>query len=370
MKNRGFRKVFPGANTSQGFFSYYQHIIPPDANRIFVLKGGPGVGKSTFIKTIGEAVIAHGYSVEFHCCSSDNASFDGVAIPKIGVALIDGTAPHIVDPRNPGAVDEIIHLGDHWNEAGIRTHKEKIIKTNKEISRLFRQAYGYLAHAKLLNDEIESYYLDGEALDIAGLNIQANQLIKEILKDSLQKKAPKSRHLFASAISPDGLVNHFDTIFESATQRYLVSGEPGTGKSTIIQKIYNAAMNHGYDVEAFHCALNPSRIEHIMIPQLGIAVITCNSIHPYLPQPEDTVLNTEMFVYKSAVKRFTEDMDKAQDLFLKSLQRATGFIAKAKKARDELEACYIPYMDFTAINKRRDSVFQKILNDIEPRFES
>jgi hypothetical protein len=45
MKTKGTEKlVFPGGNTSKGFYSFYDHIIPIDANRIFVIKGGPGVG--------------------------------------------------------------------------------------------------------------------------------------------------------------------------------------------------------------------------------------------------------------------------------------------------------------------------------------
>ena len=33
-------KVFPGGNTAYGFYSFYDHIIEPDAARIFVIKGG------------------------------------------------------------------------------------------------------------------------------------------------------------------------------------------------------------------------------------------------------------------------------------------------------------------------------------------
>lgn len=103
------KKVFPGGNTSKGFFSFYAYIIDnQEASRIFVIKGGPGVGKSTFMRKIAEAMLERGYDVEFHCCSSDNGSLDGVVIPTIKVALLDGTAPHVVDPRNPGAVDEIM----------------------------------------------------------------------------------------------------------------------------------------------------------------------------------------------------------------------------------------------------------------------
>jgi len=90
------KKVFPGGNTSEGFYSFYDHIISPEATRIFIIKGGPGVGKSTFMRKIGEEMLSMGYNVEFHCCSSDNNSLDGVVIPEINVALIDGTAPHRV----------------------------------------------------------------------------------------------------------------------------------------------------------------------------------------------------------------------------------------------------------------------------------
>jgi hypothetical protein len=44
MLERGYiKRVFPGNNTPSGFFSYYDYILPRDANHIFVIKGGPGV---------------------------------------------------------------------------------------------------------------------------------------------------------------------------------------------------------------------------------------------------------------------------------------------------------------------------------------
>jgi len=105
------RHMFAGGNTSKGFFSYYDYVLPQEkAERIFILKGGPGVGKSTFMKKIAEGLCSEGCDMEYMHCSSDPGSLDGVVFPKKGVAIIDGTAPHIVDPKNPGAVDEIIHL--------------------------------------------------------------------------------------------------------------------------------------------------------------------------------------------------------------------------------------------------------------------
>ena len=59
--------------------------------------------------------------------------------------------------KNPGAVDEIINLGDFWDEDGIRKNKEAILEANKEVGRTFRRAYRYLKSAYSIyqdNEEI------------------------------------------------------------------------------------------------------------------------------------------------------------------------------------------------------------------------
>lgn len=94
MSGKGMvKKVFPGGNTCRGFYSFYDYIIGSEAARIFVIKGGPGVGKSSFMRFIANEFVENGYDVELHHCSSDNNSLDGVVIPAAKVALIDGTAP-------------------------------------------------------------------------------------------------------------------------------------------------------------------------------------------------------------------------------------------------------------------------------------
>jgi Mrp family chromosome partitioning ATPase len=59
------RRLFAGGNTSQGFYSLFHHILPQeDAARIFVVKGGPGVGKSTFMAKTADTLIDMGFDVD------------------------------------------------------------------------------------------------------------------------------------------------------------------------------------------------------------------------------------------------------------------------------------------------------------------
>lgn len=86
-------RFFLGANSGEGFFSLYPQLCREEARRIFVIKSGPGSGKSTAMRTLAKAL---GDAQEEILCSSDPASLDGVVFPDL--ALLDGTAPHGTAP--------------------------------------------------------------------------------------------------------------------------------------------------------------------------------------------------------------------------------------------------------------------------------
>lgn len=91
---------FLGANSYRGFYSLYDDLISlPDVSRLFIIKGGAGCGKSTFMKTIATAANDAGLDVERVLCSGDPESLDGIFIPRLKVAYVDGTAPHAAVPK-------------------------------------------------------------------------------------------------------------------------------------------------------------------------------------------------------------------------------------------------------------------------------
>ena len=86
---------FLGANSGAGFQSLYEDFVSPEKNYdVMLLKGGPGVGKSSFMKHIARQAEAAGEDVECIWCSGDPDSLDGVRLPRINVVLVDATAPH------------------------------------------------------------------------------------------------------------------------------------------------------------------------------------------------------------------------------------------------------------------------------------
>ncbi len=361
MREARIRHLFPGGNTPQGFFSYYNYIIPAaDATRIFIMKGGPGVGKSTFMRRIGDAVIARGLDIEHHHCSSDNGSLDGLVIPALGVAFIDGTAPHVVDPRHPGCVDEIIHLGDFWDESRMVANRQAIVTTTAEIGKSFQRAYRLLRAAKALYDDWEA--ANAEALDLAAANRRGEELLDAVLRGVDTVGAGRLRKLFASAITPDGLVNYLDSSVWPAGRCFVVSGDPGSGKSTLVRKVIDAALAKGLDVEAFYCPLDPDKPEHAVIPALDTAVTTSFLPHPYHAGRAPALAVDMGECLKSyIVARHADAVAYDQDLFWELFVKAVTCIKRAKTLHDELETYYVPNMDFSGVEKRWQQTLDRVL---------
>ena len=103
------RTYFAASNSFDGFKSNFDGVFSPlKLKKLFILKGGPGTGKSTLMREVAknfDGVL----TVTNILCSSDTASLDGVLLERDGtiVAIADGTAPHVIEPRFPGAVEEI-----------------------------------------------------------------------------------------------------------------------------------------------------------------------------------------------------------------------------------------------------------------------
>ena len=85
-------QYFLGGNTVRGFVSFYSGFCREPEDFLWVIKGGPGCGKSSFMKTIGRAAEEKGLDVEYVLCSGDPESVDGVYFPALHTGYADGTA--------------------------------------------------------------------------------------------------------------------------------------------------------------------------------------------------------------------------------------------------------------------------------------
>lgn len=165
---------FAAANGYSGFRSYFDSIFDSKKfKRIFVLKGGPGTGKSTLMKRVANFAEIEGIDFEKIYCSSDPDSLDGVIIYARGgdYAIVDGTAPHQRDAIIPGAIDSIINLGENFDIPFLESRRNEIIRLDKKKKDAYSIAYSYLRTAgeikKKMNEFIATNFNYEKAMHIA-----------------------------------------------------------------------------------------------------------------------------------------------------------------------------------------------------------
>lgn len=358
------KHVFPGSNTPLGFYSYYDNIIHTNnANKIFIIKGGPGTGKSSFMKKIANHFISQNINIEYHLCSADPNSLDAIVIIPAGVAIIDGTFPHAIDPQIPGALDEIINFAPYWNEKEIRSNKEAIVQTNLERKSMFSKSYSYLQAAKQVYDAYTNTQIS--ALDNNCFYMMEQSILKEIFTDNNTvnlngfQEPGHSRHLFGSAITPDGFVDHLHTIIGKSQHIYSIKDSPGASASNLMNLIKMKSIELGLDIECYHSPICPDTIEDIIIPGLSTAITASNDFHKAKIVPTH-VYDLKDCLIVNRLSQIQSELEYDKELMDCLFNRGITTLSKAKEEHNILESYYIPHVRFDDINNLLDKVIKQI----------
>ena len=342
------KEYFPGANTPDGFFSYYSDILKSsEAKNIVILKGGPGTGKSSIMKKTAAHAANKGYSVELLHCSSDPASLDGVCIREKGFLIVDGTSPHIIDPRYPGAVDEIINLGSFWRSDEIRPHKNEIQKLTAEISQSFKRAYSFMSAAHSVMNQIKS----DVKTDAGYVCPDAEEILKELGISKTNRKG-KVRRGFLSANTHLGKISYAHSFVNDARHVIYIAPDIGGEWSEYMRKFADVLICSGLDIRIFYNSMNPdSEIEHIYAEDKSLFVTT---EHP--GKTCDRIIDLN----KSCRCLLYPEYESDKQAYNILMQKTTDALKKAKALHDELEKHYIPHMNFDMMDAELNLILKKL----------
>jgi len=177
------RKIFLGANTPDGYVGFYDQIVDNyDIKKMYILKGGNGTGKSTFIKNFTSAIIKHhkeqnkSLTVDFIMCSADPSSYDGAILHEPGISIIDGTHPHIVDPKYPTIIEEIIDLSKFLNPQKLSITKDQLQRFQKRRHKYIKLATQHFNTARQIHFDVEAKF--SNAMDFDALTYTLSSIIK------------------------------------------------------------------------------------------------------------------------------------------------------------------------------------------------
>lgn len=348
-------RFFLGANTPTGFVSRMNQLASPASfDRVFIIKGGPGTGKSTLLGRVAEEADRRGQTPELICCSFDPDSLDAVVFGR--TAVLDGTAPHAIDCRYPGAVERLVCLGDCWDEDVLAGQRARIISLVGAKQRLCEQSCRYLAAAAALLADTQRLALD--ATDTAKIDRLADRLAAAEFKGTQGTGSERVRLL--SALTASGSVLLDDTAERLARRIYLLEDDHGPSAALLLAALRRNALDAACDIISCYSPLAPyEQLEHLFIPALSLGFMTANDrLHPRVEPCR--VINARRFTDKEALSSRKKRISFNRKAARQMVSQAQALLSEAGQQHQRLESCYQSAMDFSALDRLTDTLLQRI----------
>jgi hypothetical protein len=322
------RKYFAASNTEAGFVSYFAENFRKRADRSYIIKGGPGTGKSRLMREMGEAWEGAGGDVEYYYCSSDPASLDGLYVVAGGerIAVMDGTAPHSEDIVNAGIVDNIIDLGRFWDAKILRQRRRDIETFGAEKKRAYTAAYRALASygsALRAADALAESCIDKAAIEDEAAKIAVNLKKEKMLLSPI------------SAVGMRGYVS-FDSFRESAGLTLSVSDTRGYGLSYLYFDALVRAVGS--------CRIAPHPI--LTGRYSGLLSGSVAVVEATLTDRGEKVIDISDFVDRSLYLPIKERVEKLRLAADTMLEEAMTSFKEAGAAHMKIEEIFATAMDF------------------------
>ncbi len=349
---------FLGAGSPGGFAGYFSSLCDVNSDiTTTLIKAGPGCGKSSLMKQLANHLNDSGETVECIHCSSDPSSLDGVICHEKKFAIIDATAPHVVEPSYPIAVEKVLSFFHLLNESYLRENKEDIIKLFDKNKCFHDRASRYITSAgSLLHDNLRVFSF---CINMPKLEAFCKRLVAKKLKNNHGKNGYEHKRLL-SAVTPDGVVFYGNTIKNMAKNIVIIDDEIGFVAKHILSRIKEEAINKGYEFYSCYCPMFPhEKLDHIIIPSLSLAFVSRNSYLCY-DFGEVEVIKSSRFILPERYKERKKRLKFNRTITAELLLQAQTMLKNAKGVHDLIENYYIQAMNFSGVDK----LYEKVKSDI------
>lgn len=352
-----YQKFFLAANSCKGFVSHFaDNYDPADGWRVFLVKGGPGTGKSSFMKHFAYHANQVGEVALLCPCSSDPGSLDGVILPGKKILLLDATAPHTVDPKLPGACENLVDLGQFWNSEQLRKNAAEIMEIGQENGRFHAKAKRYLlAAGKVAESRL--------ALAEASVDTDRCARFTERLCHRLLPVKTVVNHRewprFLQGVTPNEIVDYTESLLPHFGNRIVLCDPYGAVSKIFMQTVRACAKRSGYEVIVAYNPFLPDIVDHVLIPELSLAFFTERYIGQ-IPCDERRI-HARRFHDVAALHGCREKMNFDRRVMAELLKEASICLKQAKAVHDDLEEFYIHTMDFPALTDFAEDFTAKVL---------
>ena len=342
---------FAASVGGDGFSGDFDEIFAPEKfDTVYIIKGGPGTGKSTFMKKLGEVAERRGFIPEYYFCSSDISSLDGVVIPEKRVAVLDGTAPHVTEAKYPGACEMILNFCDALDSRALKAERGEIVRLCKEKSEAYARAYADLrASREFLSENIRVCHA-------AYLQDKARDFIRRAFSGMAKGDV---RRADICTVCSRGRVRL--PVYEKRARRVMTVKNAGGAGYLFMSDVEAFAREAGLSAVVSRDPVCRGYAESVYFDGDGVYVALWDGDAPEGKEVKN--INVARFVDKGAERAARPYLRLTKKLFSDALAAAVDSLSSASAAHGEIEKIYVKSTDFHAIDAMLERVKREIFEN-------
>lgn len=340
---------FAGANTASGFHSFYPDIFDERSlTRLYMIKGGPGSGKSTMMRRFLKQAKEAGLRTEAYLCGSDPASLDVAIVRGNGtsVAMIDATSPHAYDARYPGTAAQIFDCGAFWDSHALRSHREAITALADAKSAAFGRAYRYLAALGGIRRDLRR--LGETALDMPKMVAACRRFAVSLGEGSSEGvQSPRCANSFS--MRGEGMIDAFPDL---TTVTVTDSAYTAPAFLAVLRRELAAA---GIGVTALVDSVETDVLTGLILPAKKLRIVCAGTTS----HEAERNFNMTRFLRRDVLSECRNKRDFAKKCAATLAEGASQAFGEAGVCHFALEDIYVASMDFEALERAARPILEE-----------
>lgn len=252
-----------------------------------------------------------------------------------------GTHSHVLEPAYTAANERYLDLTRFYNIEAAKAARAEIVAHSDAYRAAYAEAYHILRAVDALSSERRAAVRDA---DLSGIERRLARIARRELRGGKETRG-RMDEAFLGGMTHQGELCRFETVDALCPRVYEIVDSYGLAAAAL-RRLRDAAAEAGFDTLACRNPDRPREVQHLLIPERGVAFVSSSARLPY-PGKAYRRLRADAAVSlpraEKARLRLTGRIESALR------DEAVAALRRAKAEHDALEAVYNPCVDFDGV---------------------
>ena len=272
---------FGQALTGQGMKHVYDEVMN-EAKTVYLINGAQGFKVADYLNKLGSFYDSKEVDIDyFHDPFFENTIQALFVKEPYNILFLEATNLTI---DSNSSHTQVISLEDCVDKQLVIEKQQDFLSLSTKKDEYYAKCFQALSNALKIHDdwEVETR----RYMDWKGLDAKTEELMLKVFGNQKLDKSGTKTHRLLGTLTPAGARDTVQSITQDLEKRLFIKGYPGTGKSSLMKKLVESALERGFDARIVWCGLDSNSVDMVILPELKLCIFDSTEPHQYFPERE------------------------------------------------------------------------------------